>query len=521
MPSTKPILGVLTLDHEAVGKVIVLREGGAEYTLAYVSVQVRLDDADAQGAAVRAAADRLWAAHSKSLIALTADPLLIIYCEDAVRSAARGLLVLPSPLMLSPLAVQTLGPEQQVLVLIDVSGIDDLEEMTPRLLHYGMGLQESESWRVVVEAVQGCCVVGSDHEHVGKSVLERVKQVQEEPDVDIRAVVIESPQLLLFAPALRRALGVPVYDTLSVLRCCEGAARGGAPAAEPEAGPSREGAAPAGPPDDADGLPPREREPSAALRRVLAGEPPPNPWAELIAHSTCVVVAAGDLLRVPFFVAQPSCLEYTFDTQAGGDVGFSVLGGEAGAAEAMHAADGASLLRKRGGGAQSAESGELELPPGWARVEFDNSSSWVRSRTLGYSLVCTPLEQKRRRDGAVAALLDAVARHRAAEAAAAAQREQLSAIGAREAEARRAHGASETRLRALRELRAEFGAVDGASQLEGAAERALSAAAATLRAVAEERDAAEARFEAGRAEREALLQGLEAMLEEMQTGGEK
>ena len=35
--------------------------------------------------------------------------------------------------------------------------IEDLDEMTPRLLHFGMGLQEADSWRVIVEAVQGCC----------------------------------------------------------------------------------------------------------------------------------------------------------------------------------------------------------------------------------------------------------------------------------------------------------------------------------------------------------------------------
>ena len=57
----------------------------------WVDSQREREDADARGAAVRTAADRLWAAHAQSIIALTADPLLIIYVEDAVRSAARGL----------------------------------------------------------------------------------------------------------------------------------------------------------------------------------------------------------------------------------------------------------------------------------------------------------------------------------------------------------------------------------------------------------------------------------------------
>ena len=47
--------------------------------------------------------------------------------REAVRTAAAGLLLLPSPLLLAPLVLRTLEPSQQLLVLIDVSGIDDLE----------------------------------------------------------------------------------------------------------------------------------------------------------------------------------------------------------------------------------------------------------------------------------------------------------------------------------------------------------------------------------------------------------
>ena len=76
-----------------------------------------------------------------------------------MHDAAGALLLVPLPLLLSPLIIKTIAPDEQMLVLLDVSGIDDLEEQTPRLLHYGMGIQDSDSWRVVVEAVQVCLLL--------------------------------------------------------------------------------------------------------------------------------------------------------------------------------------------------------------------------------------------------------------------------------------------------------------------------------------------------------------------------
>ena len=171
----RPVCGVLTVDHEGVGGTVEMEAG--HFLLVYASVT-----ADVQENEVAVAAELqaviVGLRTRPGLVALAADPLLMIFCEEAVRAAAAGLLLLPSPLLLTPLVLRTLEPSQQLLVLIDVSGIDDLEEMTPRLLHRGMGLHGADSERVIVEAVQGCCIIGSDPKLVGHSVLERVAQVR-------------------------------------------------------------------------------------------------------------------------------------------------------------------------------------------------------------------------------------------------------------------------------------------------------------------------------------------------------
>ena len=182
---------------------------------------------------------------------------------------------------------------------------------------------------------------------------------------------------------------------------------------------------------------------------------------------------------------------YTFDTQAGGDVGTSCSGRRGRRSDAR--------CRRRLPAAYRAaaavgESGELELPPGWARVEFDNSSSWVRC-ALRLPLVCTPLEQAAARQRGGARRRNRL--HRAAEAAAAAQRE-LSAIGAREAEARRARRERDATARAARPRR--VWRRRRRQPARGGRRRALSAAADAARRGGGARRG-EARFEAGRAER--------------------
>ena len=362
---SRPLVGVLTADHEGVGDRIVEVDAGG-VRLAYVGVKV-----DAQADAdtlMRSACDRLRA--QPGLVALAADPLLMILRDQAVSAAADGVLLLPSPLLLAPMVLKTLAPSEQLLVLIDVSGIEDLDEMTPRLLHFGMGLQEADSWRVIVEAVQGCCIIASDLDLVGKSVLDRVAQVQGEPGVRVGAIMVDSPQLIPHAAALRRACGVPVFDSLTAHSCCS-AARLPGPAeqtsrtdpgpAEVADGQRRERCTETGRAESAQ-KPPGVRladcEPSEALRSVLAGEPAPNPWASLIAHSSAVLVAAGDLLRVPFFVTEPSSLEYMFGTDAGHDIGFAVIGGEVDAAAVTGASERPPLLRiRRGAGTQRGDIG--------------------------------------------------------------------------------------------------------------------------------------------------------------------
>ena len=173
--SRPSVVGVLTVDHEGVGGTVETEAGG--FLLVYVSIKADVQENDgAVAAELQAACVGLQA--RPGLVALAADPLLMIFCEEAVRAAAGPLLLLPSPLLLAPLVLRTLEPSQKLLVLIDVSGIDDLEEMTPRLLHHGMGLHGTDSERVIVEAVQGCCIIGSDPKLVNHSVLERVAQVQ-------------------------------------------------------------------------------------------------------------------------------------------------------------------------------------------------------------------------------------------------------------------------------------------------------------------------------------------------------
>ena len=172
----RPVIGVLTVDHEGVGGTVEMEAGHFLLVYASVTADVQQENEVAVAAELQAAIVELRT--RPGLVALAADPLLMIFCEEAVRAAAAGLLLLPSPLLLTPLVLRTLEPSQQLLVLIDVSGIDDLEEMTPRLLHHGMGLHGPDSERVIVEAVQGCCIIGSDPKLVGHSVLERVAQVR-------------------------------------------------------------------------------------------------------------------------------------------------------------------------------------------------------------------------------------------------------------------------------------------------------------------------------------------------------
>ena len=137
----------------------------------------------------------------------------------------------------------------------------------------------------------------------------------------IGAIMIDSPQLIPHAAALRRACDVPVFESLTALHCCSAARRVSLlPAAADRGcatvarggGPLSGAPNPSQPPCEASGEValgewegyPGELEPSETLRRVLAGGAPPNPAAMLVAHSSRVMVAAGDMLRVPFFVAQ-------------------------------------------------------------------------------------------------------------------------------------------------------------------------------------------------------------------------
>ena len=124
----------------------------------------------------------------------------------------------------------------------------------------------------------------------------------------IGAIMIDSPQLIPHAAALRRACDVPVFESLTALHCCSAARRVSLlpAAAAAERGRASQAPREAGGEDTLGEREsyPGELEPSEALRRVMAGGAPPNPAAMLVAHSSSVMVAAGATLRVPFFVAQ-------------------------------------------------------------------------------------------------------------------------------------------------------------------------------------------------------------------------
>jgi hypothetical protein len=209
----RPAVGVLTVDHEGVGGTVETEAG--DFLLVYASVTADVqDNEEVVAAELQAAIVGLRA--RPGLVALAADPLLMIFCEEAVRSAAAGLLLLPSPLLLAPLVLRTLEPSQQLLVLIDVSGIDDLEEMTPRLLNHGMGLHGADSERVIVEAVQGCCIIGSDPKLVGLSVLERVAQVGAAGGATVVVVVVV---IVAMTPVSRAGRNAWLHTTAPTT-CC-------------------------------------------------------------------------------------------------------------------------------------------------------------------------------------------------------------------------------------------------------------------------------------------------------------
>ena len=274
---------------------------------------------------------------------------------------------------------------------------------------------------------------------------------------------------------------------------------------------------------------------------------------------------------------QPSCLEYRLETQPGQDVGFSVLAAlTQGQASDVRSSTSTPLLHMKGvGKGQGASSGpgisgELELPAGWARVELDNAHSWVyarsgsatlalaltqttltltpslsltstptptptptphprqvRSKRLGYSLVCTPLETKQRRDAALASLRLLAADLEALQASGASLALERASLAARTAEAGHALLRRQAQQQALRELRLEFGATaqggaaamgEQAAPLAAATAAALSSAEAALQALTAEGSALAARDEPGRRQRAALLRQMEELLSGMDAG---
>ena len=152
----------------------------------------------------------------------------------------------------------------------------------------------------------------------------------------------------------------------------------------------------------------------------------------------------------------------------------------------------------------------------------------MRSKRLGYSLVCTPLETKRRRDAALASLRLLATDFAALQASGAGLALERASLAARTAEAGQALRRRQAQQQALRELQLEFGATaqggaaamgEQAAPLAAAAAAALSGAEATLQALTTEGDALAARDEPGRRQRGALLRQMEELLAGMDDAG--
>ena len=151
----------------------------------------------------------------------------------------------------------------------------------------------------------------------------------------------------------------------------------------------------------------------------------------------------------------------------------------------------------------------------------------MRSKRLGYSLVCTPLETKRRRDAALASLRLLATDFAALQASGAGLALERASLAARTAEAGQALRRRQAQQQALRELQLEFGATaqgatamgEQAAPLAAAVAAALSSAEATLQALTTEGGALAARDEPGRRQREAFLRQMEELLAGMDDAG--
>ena len=509
-----PCIGVLSLDHDD-GRVDTLRRftvGGYEVafanTLLSQTVLRHAAQDEAAASTIDASLDRavraLRLAYADRLVALAADSLLLLCCAEAVGAAAGGTPVLPSAVVQAPLAMACVAPERRLLVLLDISGLaDDVDEVTPHLLHHGLGLGEEDSSRVVVEAVQGCGVFAADRRGVEAALAAHVRGVLSEGTADAQfgAILLESPQLLPHADLLRETSGLPVFDALSVVSAIAASgALAGAGAAVPSGGGGDGAAAVLAPP-------------SARLRRCLAHEidltPPPPPRA-LCSQANSVRVAAGDQLRVPLRLTAPCVLDSHFELRDG-DIGLTIV--------QPHANGERVLASLRAGGRNDPVDGSVECEAGDVVVTFDNSYSWVRAKHLHYTLHTTANAEHAAANAAEEAAVAAQAALDAAhdrfvplDAKAVKALETQHAAAARAARADEALGKRRAQRKTLDDLRAEAEAeaIVGRA-LDAAIDAAMPALEAEAEAAAAARAQAEAALQHARFERAVALRDLEAL----------
>jgi hypothetical protein len=357
---------------------------------------------------LRRTVDELREQHGAALVGVACDSLFVLCCPEALLEACGGLPLLPSALLQAPLVMAQLQPHESLLALVDMNftlpspdGPPEAAaaQMTAELLDRGVCLPPHLRDRILVEAISGCaalaaagrdgscdgggstgaaasCGHGGDGPGVVEdggggtgeggepsavmlsSLLAHVSSILASCALTapIGALLLESPQLLPYADAMRRATGKPVFDVLSLAAGYELAASTGATV------PDR-------------GACPTAGAPSAGTSHPMAGDSVSG--AAGAVQRRQVVLGAGDVRIVALAIDEPSVLEYGVVTESGRAVRWSVS--QAGATLASGVAS------------ERSAAGRLELARGEARLSLDNSASWLRPATATYALRCTPL----------------------------------------------------------------------------------------------------------------------------------
>mmetsp|Transcript_16115 Transcript_16115/g.52495 ORF Transcript_16115/g.52495 Transcript_16115/m.52495 type:complete len:538 (+) Transcript_16115:52-1665(+) len=420
----RPVVGVLCVDHPDCGDIAVL-EGAAGYVVAYANARIapmllhaarsEIEQTGAVSAGLharlrkllRVTVNKLREEHGAALIGVACDSLFVLCCPGALVEACGGIPLLPSALLQAPLAMAQLQPHETLLALVDMTATLPFPDgqlgaaaaqMTAELLDRGVCLPTHLHNRILVESISGCaalaaasrdascdgggtageaaaggaggdgpalgedggggggvaCAIGEPSPVMLSSLIAHVSCILASHALTspIGALLLESPHLLPYADAMRRATGKPVFDVLSLAAGYELAVNTGA---------TRHGG----------GASHLEGAPSAHASLPTAGV------SEGAVQRRRVVVGAGDVRVVALAIDEPTLLEFGVVTESGRAMVWSVAQMGAKLASGV-ASEGSTRVR-------------LELVPGEASLNLDNSASWIRASTATYALRCTPL----------------------------------------------------------------------------------------------------------------------------------